>query len=341
MDRRRTRQVPGRRRVDRAHDVGVRPSAVRASYRDRAPRRDDRPRAWEVPRARARSSARRVAAASGRGRVVCDRADARDRARGRTAIRLVALAGLPGRAPRPVRVRHDRDRQPVLARRRDQSTRPAPAAGMAVRGRCRARAVGSPDRGRCRPSAGAPASRAVSPGDALAVRSRAAAAHGRDARPQHGLPWHRDAARRRRRGRPPLHRHAQPRGGRAVADRVRRVGAQSQPAPERRVRRAPPRRRQDPHPEGDHQQARQARRVGVGADAQPHDRRRADARAGRRTARERRTDRARDSRALRRQRLSGRSGWRGDPRRGPDRVRLRRVQRDDDRSFVSEGDAEG
>ena len=63
----------------------------------------------------------------------------------------------------------------------------------------------------------------------------------------------------------------------------------------------------------------------------------ADARADRRPARRGRRDRPLLPRALGRQRLSGRARGRGDPARGAHRLRVRRVERDDDRPLVPQG----
>ena len=146
------------------------------------------------------------------------------------------------------------------------------------------------------------------------------------------LPRHRRPARRRRRGRRRLHGRAQPRRARARSRRLRRAAAGRTFAHERRVRGAPPRRRQDHHPVRVHQQAGAAQPVRVGA---------------------MRTHTLEGERLLRQ--IGGRIAevgaivrscherWDGDgypdglageeiPLRRTDRLLLRRVQRDDERS---------
>ena len=103
--------------------------------------------------------------------------------------------------------------------------------------------------------------------------------------------------------------------------------------------RAAARHRQDRRARRDHQQARPARRRGVGDHEDPHRRGRADARPGRRPARRRRPRRARLARALGRRRLPRRPRRRRDPARGLHRLRLRRLQRDDDRPLLPQGAA--
>ena len=83
----------------------------------------------------------------------------------------------------------------------------------------------------------------------------------------------------------------------------------------------------------------QAHRRGVRADQDAHDRGPAAARPRRRPHGPRRQDRSLVPRALGRQGLPGRPGWGGNPARGPDRLLLRRVQRDDHGPPLPQGDA--
>ena len=77
----------------------------------------------------------------------------------------------------------------------------------------------------------------------------------------------------------------------------------------------------------------------VGDHEDPHDRGPADARAASAgCSREVGVGRARLARALRRRRLPGRAGRRADPARRADRLGLRRLQRDDHRPLLPQGD---
>ena len=131
------------------------------------------------------------------------------------------------------------------------------------------------------------------------------------ARPR--LPRHRAAPARPARGRRRVHRPPHRGRRRALGPRRRADGRRRGHAARDRAGRAAARHRQDRRARRDHQQARPAGRRRVGDHATAHRRGPADARPGRRPARERRPRRARLARALGRRRLPGRPRRRGDP----------------------------
>ncbi len=242
------------------------------------------------------------------------------------------------RARRSVRLRLHRQRRAraPLRRHRHPRAHRGGARGLPDRRRaCPARTAGG-DRGGASTLGGAADRAAVcDPADLLQGTSRPLGAADRAGR---RLSRHRARAGRRGRGRRRLHRRALPRRGAPRARGGGCAGVGRPPRSQRRVRRPPARRGQDRGAQGDRQQARQARPRRVGDHQDPHDRGSADARARRRLHARGWRDRTLLARAL---------GWRGlprpatghrDPARGPHRLRLRRLQRDDHNPLLSQGD---
>ncbi len=139
----------------------------------------------------------------------------------------------------------------------------------------------------------------------------------RGARAPARVPRHRDAARRRRRVRRPVHRGPLALGRRARARHGRRAWSRALPPPGARVRRAAARRREDRDPQGDPQQAGRPHRQRVRGDEDPHDRGPVHAGPGRRTSGTRRRDRPLVPRAVGRYRLPGRPPRRARSRSSP------------------------
>ena len=151
------------------------------------------------------------------------------------------------------------------------------------------------------------------------------------------LPRHRVPARRRRRGRRRVHRSTQPRRLELV------LAVCDEMSVDPRARRTP----SSPHSSTTSARSTSQRRSSTSRARSTAEERAIIDRhtiegehmlaAGRRTARRSRADRPLLPRALGRRRLPGRARRRGDPARRPDRLRLRRVQRDDDRPELPSG----
>ncbi len=333
--------------------------AVIPQWRAARRRRRRRPAAQAHPPARARQPARRAARRDDRRR-----RDPRRRRRGAArGVRLLPLRRrrasartATSRAPPAAATRSSGSATSRLApAARARPDRPLPAHAPPRLRRRRPRRAGlradARDRPACAPSCVVPLfvdgelcgainveerrARRVRRGRRAAAADRRRPGRRRDAlrRPLRAararLPRDRGGARRRARGqgrstRPTTRARSPSRPRRSAA----RLGIGEARAARPAARRRLPRHRQDRGARGDPQQARPAHARGARGDGAPHDRRRADPRAGR-VPRRRPHARAPRARALGRRGLPGRPRRRGDPARLADHPRLRRAARDD------------